>query len=72
MADTFDLNKVFKFVVENSFSVNVSFHSFINSCIMVKFYHRICEADYLIWLNEEVVIYWVVQLSNCGFQLMTI
>lgn len=56
MADTFDLNKVFKFVVENSFSVNVSFHSFISSCIIVKFYHRICEADYL-WLNEEVVIY---------------
>lgn len=56
MADTFDLNKVFIFAIENSFSVNVSFHSFINSCIMVKFYHRICEADYL-WLNEEVVIY---------------
>lgn len=57
MADTFDLNKVFIFAIENSFSVNVSFHSFISSsCIIVKFYHRICEADYL-WLNEEVVIY---------------
>lgn len=69
MADTFDLNKVFIFAIENSFSVNVSFHSFISSCIIVKFYHRICEANYL-RLNEEVVIYWVVQLSNCGFQLM--